>query len=291
MTKVMIEDYNTSLDSLKEIMESCSNEERPFIESAIKNINQAKLSAISSKIDDANILYENGELTETEYENFMEYMNDEGDAATVIVHPYMTEAALSISAALAASETKAFNSKKYNAIMSIENGKTFGTMEKTFIHSRLKKFATLKNLGVMPNKLKKSLGDNGKIEFSHNGKIVIKATVSGNNKKKNVAISSASNFSDSVYKAYVCASCGIMTSTIKSELKSAKEAWAKNKTASQKAIKEYVEEVWEESGDFSIIKENLNKAIDEGKTSHFAAQFFTRVADGYEMSLYAKGHK
>ena len=42
MTKSMIEDYNISLESLNTIYESCSRDEKPFIEAAIKDINQAR---------------------------------------------------------------------------------------------------------------------------------------------------------------------------------------------------------------------------------------------------------
>ena len=288
MTKAMIEDYNSSLNSLSMIYESCSNEEKPFIESAIRSINQAKCEAISQKKEDAMILYENGELLDEEWENFMEYMDKEENDAILTAYPYMTEAALSVSAALAAAENNACNSKKYNAIMAKAIGESLMTMEKNFIHSRLKKLAVMKKLTIPPNKLKRtSRGD--KMEFSYDGSVAVTATISGFDKKKKVSISvSDQRFKDSIYAAYISATCGIMTDTIKSELTEAKKLWAKNKKGSEKAIKEYVEEVWEESGDFSSIKENLDMAVTEGKTSHFAAQFFTRVADAAEMKLYLK---
>ena len=288
MTKSMIEDYNISLESLNTIYESCSRDEKPFIEAAIKDINQAKCAAISHKKSDANMLYENGEITDKEYGNFMEYMNSEENDAILKACPYMTEAALSISAALATAEARAYNSKKYNDIMNISEGSTIGTAQKNFIHSRLKKAASIKKLDVMPNKLKKVSNDGKKAEFSYNDKVVITANITGFDKGKKISVSADPAFSDSLYDAYICATCGIMTSSIKSELANAKKAWEKNKKGSERAIKEYVEEVWEESGDFSSIRKNLNMAIADGKTSYFAAHFFNRVADAAEMALYAK---
>ena len=286
----MIEDYNTALGILQDITESCMGDEKDFVESAIKSIHEAKMVAIEDKKNATEELMESGEISIEEYNNFTSYMEAEELESTLILEPYMTEAALSMSAALSASEARAFKSPKYENINKIAVGTTFGSSERSFIQSRLNKLASLEKLAVKPNKLKKKAGENGTVKFSYNGKDVITVTVKDNGNKKSLSVSATDGFTDSIYDAYVSAACGVMTNSIKSELSSAKNKWEMSKKGSEKAIKEYVEDIIEESGDTTIIREHLKEGIESGKINHFAARFFTRISDAMEMRNFTRRH-
>lgn len=287
MNTVTLEAYNDVLDSIDTIMESCSDAEKGYMADAIRSINKAKLEAISMKVESAEEMFESDDITTDEYQEYKGYLESERVDATEVAEPYMIEAALSISNALANSETKAYESSKGQAVMSTKPNTEIGHREINFIHSRLKHYAKVKNMPC-PSKIHLKKMEDGVYEGFFKNDSVMTVTTKGKLPKFS---SMNAKFNKPIYIGYVAATVGVMSQQALSVMKSAKAEFAKLQASSERAIKEYVDDVLVETGDTTLIRENLETAISEGVTSHFAAQFVTKIADAEEIRMFSEEMK
>lgn len=285
MRTVLTSQYNDVLSLMTEMVEDCSSSEKPYLESAIKELNHAKLENIGIKKEETNAMYSEGTMDSDEAMEYMSYLESEEMDAIQVTTPYMTEAGMGISAALAISESKAYSSNKYTEVTKIANGDQIGKSAIHFIHSRLKKAAILKHLSVCPTKLKKKKVSNGSFEFYYQNSKAASATITQKGNSYSVKVSADGAFTDSVYNAYISATCGVMTAEIKSELANAKSQWKSMSKKSEKVIKEYVESVIEETGSTETIDEHLKMALESGDVNPFAIQVFNRIRNSHEIKL------
>lgn len=285
MRTVLTSQYNDVLSLMTEMVEDCSSSEKPYLESAIKELNRAKLENIGIKKEETNAMYSEGTMDSDEAMEYMSYLESEEMDAIQVTTPYMTEAGMGISAALAISESKAYNSNKYIEVTKITNGDRIGKSAIHFIHSRLKKAAILKHLSVCPTKLKKKKVSDGSFDFYYQNSKAASATITQKGNSYSVKVSADGAFTDSVYNAYISATCGVMTAEIKSELANAKSQWKSMSKKSEKVIKEYVESVIEETGSTETIDEHLKMALESGDVNPFAIQVFNRIRNSHEIKL------
>lgn len=287
MNTVTLEAYNDILGSINEIMESCTDAEKKCMLEAVASINMAKLEAISVKTESAEELFDNDDITSEEYREYRDYLESERVDAAAIATPYMVEAALSISNALANSEIRAYESTKGKGVMATKPNAEINHREISFIHSRLKHYAKAKNIPC-PSKIHLKKMEDGVYEGFFKNDSVMTVTTKGKTPKFS---SMDSRFNKPIYIGYVAAALGIMSPQALSVMKSAKAEFEKLQVSSERAIKEYVDEVLVETGDVTLIKENLETAISEGVTSHFAAQFVTKIADAEEIRMFSEEMK
>lgn len=285
MRTVLTSQYNDVLSLMTEMVEDCSSSEKTYLESAIEELNRAKLENIRIKKDEANAMYSEGTMDSDEVIEYMSYLESEEVDAIQVTTPYMTEAGMGTSAALAISEAKAYNSDKYTEVTEIKNGTRMGKSAIYFIHSRLKKAAILKQLSVCPTKLKKKKVSDTSFEVYYQKSKVASGTITQKGNSYSIKVSANGEFTDSVYSAYISATCGIMTAEIKSELANAKSQWKSMSKKSEKVIKEYVESVIAETGSTESIDEHLQMALESGDMNFFAIQVFNRIRNSHEIKL------
>lgn len=293
MTTKTIKDYKSLLSTISEFKESATGKELEYLSEAEKYIKESELVALYDKKESATTLYNSGYMDSDEYDTFSDFLDTESCVLEQDINPYMTEAALSISATLAKGECKAYNSDKFKTVMD-SNG-VIDKELKNFVLSRLNKIYNLRKLSIKPSSLKESSKwdwtGNEKYEkisnkenvrvlgIKKNPSIII--TMNGDNVNKVTVINP--DLTNNVYSAYATVYLSNITKPVKKCLLEAKQGWANLTTSCEKAVKEHVEEILDEYGSVDIIYERANEAISKGYTSSFAVSNLLNLVNVFEV--------
>jgi hypothetical protein len=293
MTTKTIKDYKSLLSTISEFKESATGKELEYLSEAEKYIKESELVALYDKKESATTLYNSGYMDSDEYDTFSDFLDTESCVLEQDINPYMTEAALSISATLAKGECKAYNSDKFKTVMD-SNG-VIGKELKNFVLSRLNKIYNLRKLSIKPSSLKESskwdwTGNEKyeKIANKENVRVLgikkkpsIIITMNGDNVNKVTVINP--DLTNNVYSAYATVYLSNITKAVKKCLLEAKQGWANLTTSCEKAVKEHVEEILDEYGSVDIIYERANEAINKGYTSSFAVSNLLNLVNVFEV--------
>lgn len=143
MTNNTLSDYNTILDTLKDLTVEASDDERAMLENAIESIQRAETIIIEEKREAIDSLYESGDVTEEEYDDYVDYLNESMIEVESEMLPFTETAGIGVSLTLSESEKTAYASKRCEHLMFMEDGEELNDADTRFLESRLDKYLKL----------------------------------------------------------------------------------------------------------------------------------------------------
>lgn len=143
MTQNTVASYNELIDIMESMIENASDEESSLLEESVERIQQAKRKVLNEKDEVSKMLYESGEMSSDEYNEYHKYLKDELLAVESELTPYAKEIGIATSLALSESENIALESAKYHNIMEKEDGDYLESEEMKFIKSRAHKYGMI----------------------------------------------------------------------------------------------------------------------------------------------------
>lgn len=296
MTGNTIENYNDMISNIGILLENASESERICLESAMDSLKTANEVIIDEKKNASKALYESGSISESDYEEYLEYVNDEKYKLDSECD-YFEEATTAASLSVSAPEKKAYISKKYNEVKDIPSKSLLSTSNKKFILKRLKNGTKLKASNVDIKSLKttrmsddesrntfkyKSKNPTSVAVYSLNGTPAICCVITKTGNKADVeVITKDSKVQGNFYKAVVATMAGVMTDETKSVLSDMKNQWDAISTGSEKVVKEFVETAIEETGDTNVVTEALDQAVSDGVLTEESTKEMRDLIDAY----------
>ena len=149
-----IHEYDEKIENLCSMMESTMDEEsRTNMKRTIVSLYKEQYDEIIKKEKELQVAYENGDVTDDEYDQMAVYLQEKEAEAEPIACPYMTEAAHAIELALAKTELKELTGREGQRIIS--NTKP-NVADKTWVRRRLAVFAKA-NPSIIPVKKLKAV--------------------------------------------------------------------------------------------------------------------------------------
>ena len=80
MTQNTVASYNELIDIMESMIENASDEESSLLEESVERIQQAKRQVLNEKDEVSKMLYESGEMSSDEYNEYHKYLKDELDS-------------------------------------------------------------------------------------------------------------------------------------------------------------------------------------------------------------------
>lgn len=143
MTNNEIKDYKETIGMLEVMIEDASGDEASVLEDALGSLRRAETVVIEEKREAVNALYESGEISDQEYNEYLDYLNENAFEAEKELTPYIETASIGTAITVAEAEKKAFNSNHAKFILAKESGDLLTGKDEKFLLSRMDKYLQL----------------------------------------------------------------------------------------------------------------------------------------------------
>lgn len=270
--------YDEKIENLCSMMESTMDEEsRTNMKRTIVSLYKEQYDEIIKKEKELQVAYENGDVTDDEYDQMAVYLQEKEAEAEPIACPYMTEAAHAIELALAKTELKELTGREGQRIIS--NAKP-NVADKSWVRRRLAVFAKA-NPSIIPVKKLKALktGKEGTVQYQTNNKTVFETSGVDIKLVADFAKSKEGTAYYTLYASYFKTK-SVTTETTKKQFSVLTDFWKKQNKKTEKEITESVFEVADQNhGSIELCSALIDYAVSEGVIGENIGECYKEFAE------------